>query len=82
MRASKQLGCEPFYQLMAAAIGSWFRKRTIRDVNVELALDKNQQYEPLQLNVNEIVDSRKKFAHFIQKIEFPQMIHHQQYIQK
>jgi|TARA_B110000285_G_C15044365_1_gene573488 hypothetical protein len=47
MRASKQLGCEPFYQLMAAAIGSWFRKRTIRDVNLDLALDKNQQYEPL-----------------------------------
>lgn len=41
MRAAKWLGCEPFYQLMAASIGSWFRKRNIRDVNVELALDKN-----------------------------------------
>ena len=71
MRASKQLGCEPFYQLMAASIASWFRKRTIREVNQELALDKNDHYVPLQLGVNEIIDSKKKFAHFISKVEFP-----------
>jgi hypothetical protein len=56
---------------MAASIASWFRKRTIREVNQELALDKNDHYVPLQLGVNEIIDSKKKFAHFISKVEFP-----------
>jgi hypothetical protein len=39
MRAAKILGCEPFYQLAAAAIASWFRRRSIRDVVNELKLD-------------------------------------------
>lgn len=40
MAAAKVLGCEGFYQLIAAAIASWFRRRTINDVNRELKLDK------------------------------------------
>jgi len=49
MKAAKTLGCEPFYQLIAAAIASWFRRRTIRDVNLELRLDDKNPFDPLQL---------------------------------
>ena len=33
MCAARVLGCEAFYQLCAAAIASWFRSKTMRDVN-------------------------------------------------
>jgi hypothetical protein len=39
MKTGKSLGCEPFYQLAAAAIASWFRRRSIRDVINELSMD-------------------------------------------
>ena len=40
MRAARVLGCEAFYQLCAATIASWFRRRTMRDVNAALRLEK------------------------------------------
>jgi REP element-mobilizing transposase RayT len=40
MRAAKTLGTEAFYQLCAAAIASWFRRKTMRDVNRELGLER------------------------------------------
>ena len=43
MRTAKILGCEPFYQMIAASIASWFRRRTIRDVDNDLRL-----YEKMQ----------------------------------
>lgn len=39
MKTGKVLGCEPFYQLAAAAIASWFRRRSSRDVINELPLE-------------------------------------------
>ena len=48
MKAAKILGCEPFYQMIAAAIASWFRMRTIRDVDNDLRLyEKMMQYDAL-----------------------------------
>lgn len=61
MKASKTLGCEPFYQLAAASIASWFRRRSIRDVINELSLDQKMQYEPLQLRIDEIIDAKKRY---------------------
>ena len=71
MKAAKQLGCEPMYQLMAASIASWFRKRNIRDVNSDLRLDIKNPFEPPQLSVKEIIEAQTKFKHFIGDIEYP-----------
>jgi hypothetical protein len=78
MRAAKELGCEALYQLMAASIASWFRRRNIRDVNIDLRLDSKNPYEPPQLNIKEIIEAQQKFKHFVGDIEYPQMVYYQQ----
>lgn len=71
MRAAKILGCEPFYQMIAAAIASWFRRRTIKDVDNDLRLYEKHPYDQLQLHPKELILAKNKFPHFLGTIEYP-----------
>lgn len=51
MRAARFLGVEAIYQLCAASLASWFRRRTMRDVNQVLRLEKSGNFEPPQMSV-------------------------------
>ena len=57
MSAAKKVGCETLYQFTAAALASWFRRRSIKDVNIDLRLDANNYNEAPQLSVKEIFEA-------------------------
>jgi hypothetical protein len=73
MRAAKIMGCEALYQLMAAALASWFRRRTIRDVSNDLRLEYKNPYETTQLTARDLEKAQRKFSHFLEKIDYPQI---------
>lgn len=75
MSLCKLLGCKALYELCAAAIASWFRRKTIRNVFNELHMEVSYPY-PYQLDPEEIRKAKEKFEHFIGKIEYPQLYHH------
>lgn len=75
MATSKLLGCEPLYQLCAAALASWFRRRTIRNVYHELDMDVHYPYS-YQLEPEQILKAKEKFEHFVGRIDYPQLNHY------
>uniref|UniRef100_A0A7S3CKP2 Uncharacterized protein n=1 Tax=Strombidium rassoulzadegani TaxID=1082188 RepID=A0A7S3CKP2_9SPIT len=81
MKIAKDLGCESFYQLMAACLASWFRCRTHKDVQTELKLQEDRRQEEYMKRLR---DSTEKLKFFIDWRTYPELVQYteQQRIQQ